>query len=242
MSQIAIINSSTVVPDSAGQKIVNALNVILPQFCNDWLLPKFTAVYIAKGKTTTIKYKLFLLDSADVEDAFGYHSLSNGIPYGKAFASTVLQYGGALLYSPNPATPTFAQTVCHEVFELLIDPNVNTWWDNGDGQTLYAAEVSDPVQGNTLTVNITTNGFNSLTGKAGLLTTKVGLSDWILPSWSNPQNTKRPFNHNNTLTAPFTLDNGGYAVRMIGGNYEYVFGSKVSPAKKAELLSKKISR
>lgn len=232
---IAIVNASTVVPDAGGQAIVSALNKVLPQFCKDWFLAPVTAVYVPRGRTSSIRYKIFLMDSSDSEGALGYHSLS-GVPYGKAFASTVLQYGGALLYSSNPAVPTFAQTVCHEVFEMLIDPNVNTWWDTGDTQTMYAAEVSDPVQGNVVTVTLNgARGFNPATGKAAAPVTRVNLSDWILPAWTNPQATQGPFNHNNTLRAPFTLDGGGYAILLENGVMQYTFGAKVPDDKKAAM-------
>ena len=156
MSRLAIINSSTVVSDADGLIITAALNTLLPQFCKDWDLPKYTAMYIAKGKQTSILLKVFLLDSSDIDGALGYHYETNNIPYGKCFAQTILDYGGVMLYSSDHSVQTFAQVVSHEVFELLGDHNANTWWDIGDGQTLYAAEACDPVQGNIVTVTITT--------------------------------------------------------------------------------------
>jgi hypothetical protein len=143
-----------VVSDAEGVIITTALNTLLPQFCKDWDLPKYTAIYVAKGKTTSILLKVFLLDTADVDGALGYHYETNNIPYGKCFAQTILDYGGVILYSSDSTVQTFAQVVSHEVFELLGDHNANTWWDVGDGQTLYAAEACDAVQGNIIVVNV----------------------------------------------------------------------------------------
>lgn len=233
MNRIAIVNSSTVVSDSDGLIITTALNTLLPQFCKDWDLPNYTAVYVAKGKTSSILLKVFLLDNADVQGALGYHYETNNIPYGKCFAQTILDYGGVILYSTDYTVQTFAQVVSHEVFELLGDHNANLWWDVGDSQTLYAAEACDAVQGNIVLVNVVSKSSlpvsilnNRYKTTSKTTTTKVGMSDWILPAWGDPQETRGPFNHLRTLTAPFTLDSGGYAIQITGGSDGQVFGMK----------------
>lgn len=247
---IAVINSSTVVSDADGQTMVIALNQILPRFCSDWRLPTYTAVYVGKRTTTTIPIKIFILDTADIQDALGYHSLRSNVPYGKCFAKTVLDAGGAILYSPTGLS-TVAQVVAHEIFELLIDPQCNGWWDIGDGETLIARETADPVQGNDVIVQVTTPSksvFDPKTRKTiktpGVIR-KVGLSDWILPAWANPQNTTGPFNYLKTLKAPFTLDSGGYTITITNAQQGQVFamkcGSAVSEEQK-EKYAKKSSR
>lgn len=246
---IAIINSSTIVSDVDGQTIVSALNQILPQFCIDWSLPKYTATYIAKGKTSSITSKVFILDTSDVKYALGYHSLLGNVPYGKCFAKTVLADGGAILYSATGAS-TLAQIVAHEVFELLIDPLCNSWWDIGDGRTLVAKEVCDPVQGNDIIANVVMSPaktkYDPKTLKAVTIPAvvqKVGLSDWILPAWANPQNTVGPYNRMNTLRAPFTLDSGGYVIQLAAEASGQVtamkFGTSVTEAQKAKYSTKK---
>jgi len=240
---IAVINASTVVSDGDGQTMVTGLNMILPRFCSDWNLQKYTAVYIPKGKSTNIAIKVFLLDTSDVQGALGYHGLSSDVPYGKCFAKTVLDNGGVTLYSPSGA-PTLAQCLAHEVFELLVDPLCNSWWDIGDGQTLFARETCDPVESNTVVVTIVLTPakttFDPKTRKSVIkpaVVQQVGLSDWILPAWADPQNTKGPFNHMNTLKAPFTLDKGGYGIQITNGSQGQVtamkFGEAVTDAKKA---------
>ena len=70
---------------------------------------------------------------------------------------------------------------------------------------------------------------------------KVGLCDWVLPSWSNPKGTG-PFNHLNTLKAPFTLDKNGYIIKLTGGSsgntVSLVFGSHVTEIQKQQYASK----
>jgi hypothetical protein len=239
MQRLAIVNASTVVSDVEGVTIVSALNQILPRFCSDWKLGECVATYVPKGQFSTIHHKIRLLDHSGVSSVFGYHDIAGNIPYGKCFAKTVLQNGGVLLYSENPSVPTVAQCVSHEVMELLFDPICNKWWDSGDGQTVYAAEVCDPVQRNTVVV--TAPGWTSrkiMNGRFATVTVpsqKVGLSDWILPAWTDPNNTIGPYNYNNTLKAPFTIDAKGYGIQKTNGIIKSVFGSGVTDEMKAAL-------
>lgn len=241
MPQVAIINQSTIVSDTDGAIITSALNIITPNFCSDWGIALYTCVYVPKGKTTTIPLKIFLLDTSDQANALAYHDEINDVPYGRAFAKTVLSIGGVILYSPNPNIPTFAQTVCHELFELLIDPYCNSWAMLADGNTMYAYEVCDPVESNAVTVQVQTGitiTKNFLKKKLLAIYTKVGLSDWVLPKWFDTQATKGPFNHNNTLKSPFTLDKRGYVISMSGGTSNPIFGELVSSEKQSLIQSK----
>jgi len=98
------------------------------------------------------------------------------------------------------------QCLAHEVFELLVDPYCNTWWQSANG-TLFAGEVCDPVQNNSVIVN-------------GMI-----FSDWILPKWTDAQATKGPFNHLNTLSKPFTMSKAGYTIQMSQGRVTNVFSA-----------------
>ena len=241
MPEVAIINQSTVVSDIDGINITNALNIVLPQFCSDWSLAPTTCVYVKKGSTTSVPLKIFLLDTADVSGALAYHDELNDVPYGNAFAKTVLADGGVLLYSTNPRVPTFAQAVCHELFEMLMDPYCNSWAMLADGVTQYAYEVCDPVESNPVTVQVQTGTIT----KGALLTktivpvySKVGLSDWVLPKWFDTQAVQGPFNHNNTLKAPLTIDKNGYVISLTGGTSKTVWGETITEERKAAISAK----
>ena len=243
ISKIAVINASNTLSDTNGQYMVDAMNKILPQFCSDWSLAPFTAVYVKKGSTSTIDTKIFFLDNSDAQSALAYHDLSNGKPYGRVFIQTILQYG-PLLFSSDSTKPTVAQCLAHEVFELLIDPYCNGWWMLPDNYTLYPSEVSDPVQGNIVPVTLTyTTVTTTVPIKRVTNVVKVGLSDWVLPSWSNPQGS-RQFYHNDTLRAPFAIDSGGYEYVLNNGVVNTIFGRLASKyvrdkAKDSERLLKK---
>lgn len=240
---IAVINTSSSITDANGQLMVNALNTILPQFCSDWSLPDYKAIFFGRGTTSSIAMKIFLMDTDDIQEEVVYYNFAKDVSYGKVFCKTILSDGGVMFHSESGA-PTVAQALSHEVFELLVDPLCNSWWDSGDGQTLFAREVCDPVESNVVTVTIIVtpakNIFNAktrLTTITPAVTQTFGLSDWILPAWSDHQNTKGPYNHLKTVKAPFTLDTGGYAIRITGGRTgnvtNIIFGSKVTEDQKA---------
>lgn len=251
MAQIAIVNQSALVSDDDGFSMTQAMNLMLPQFCKDWKLPLFTAVYVGKKQATSILWKVYLRDTTDHEGALGYHEQVNNISVGYVFVNTIFSYGGVMLYSPNPGTFTVSQTLCHEIFELLSDSNANLWADNWDAGTFYAYESCDPVQSNLIKVTVSkkitipakplklTNGkFQASKSSTKTVNTVVGLSDWVLPSWFDPQEKKGPFNYLKTLKKPFQIDNGGYAIKLVDGNIDYEFSSTLTETRKTFILRK----
>jgi hypothetical protein len=217
-TQLYIINQSTVLEDSDLTTITSAVIKSLIDFCNAWKLQSVVVLSIGKGKPIPSNgVKLYIMDDPDVEGAYGYHTLVNNIPSAKIFVKLIQQQGGAILYSPT--TPlSVAQVVSHEVFEMLSDTFCNAWWLTGDGRSFYAAEVCDPVQGNIIPVVV------------GEKT--VGISDYILPAWSNPQSTTGPYNKLNTLLTPMTVDKRGYVIKVSAGAVSYMFGESVDQTTK----------
>ena len=226
-TQFAIINNSTVVTDADGASMTIALNMLLPTFCKDWNLSSVTATFVGKGKPVPANmYKIYILDNTNIQGALAYHDIISDIPYANVYAKTILTSGGAVLYEQTRTKSTVAQTVCHEVFELLVDPRCTIWWMNPNTGILYAGEVVDPVESNALVVPIGKN-------------VNVTMSDWILPSWQDVQSKSGPYNHMNTLKAPYTTDKNGYVLCIQNGKVNYVFGTDVTPEKKAYYQSKR---
>ena len=110
-----------------------------------------------------------------------------------------------------------------------------------DQKTMYAYEVCDAVESNALTVQVKTGSAKKGRFFAATVTpiyTKVGLSDWVLPNWFDPQSKIRPFNHNNTLTAPLTLDKYGYIILFKNGLYDAIYGKSILSSRKDEITEK----
>ena len=82
------------------------------------------------------------------------------------------------------STHCVSVAVCHEIFELVLNPKLDKCIAG------YPLEICDPVTKNSVMVG------------------DVAMSDWVLPSWFS--HGSPPYNHLNTLTAPFSLSPGGY--------------------------------
>jgi len=192
--------------------MINALNMMLPAFCNSWSVKQYICIAVPSNiKPKNATYCVFL-DNNNSPGSLGYHTEFGNIPYGEVFVKTILQYGGTTFM--NGKAPSISQAFSHEIFEIIVNQNINIWWQRSDG-SLVPAEVCDPVQANIIPI------------KVGNVV--VGISDYILPEWNDPQSTKGPYNFLNTLIRPFQIAKGGYAIVMKNNVMSYVFGKSVTP-------------
>ena len=207
-------NKSTVLKNTDMFLMINAINTMLPAFCTSWSLKQYTCIAAPPNTRvgSTGMYCVFL-DTSKSPGTLAFHTETGNVPYGEVFVKTVLQYGGAILMGSKNTVPTVAQAFAHEIFEMLVNPNINVWWQSSNS-TLVPAEVCDPVQSVVVPV------------KVGAVT--VGMSDYILPEWNDPQSTRGPYNFLRTLTRPFQMSKGGYLISMKAGGISYVFGSSAS--------------
>jgi hypothetical protein len=235
---IALVNLSSVVPnnDTTMQAMALACQQLATQLCRDWNLPVPT-VYVrsaSSAKRSPNEWVFSIVDTdAQVPDALAYHTEQNDDVTGYILAKTILDNGGVLLWR-DEHTDTVASALFHEIAEALVDPTVNAWWQDQSGQ-FWAAEVCDPVQGNIVQVHV------SLPAPRGhpASTVVVGLSDYVLPAWRDPESPNSATgaakkNYLGTLTAPFTIAPGGYAVVLPAGQTQttQIWGEKVSEAVK----------
>jgi hypothetical protein len=187
--------------------MVKAINTLLTSLCNDWNLSQIQLL-IGSGNNYP-NNSIFLLDYTDSPGALGYHYEESGLAIGKVFAKTILGYGGAILYKDS-TTFTVSQCLCHELLEMIGNNETNKWYLDNNG-IFWAGELCDPVESNLIIYTLPGN-------------IKVALSDYVLPNWFSPDSTIRPFNKLNTLTTPFSLSPGGYAIIIDNYNVEEVFG------------------
>ncbi len=133
---IDIINASTVCTDAQIKRYVAALQVqVSKHYYPIWNVDAYLT-FIPKGH---LPYKdhwwIAVLDNSDIAGALGYHDVTNeGLPLGKVFAQTDLQYGASI-----------SVTLSHELLEMLGDPDVNLTAQMGDGN-FYAYENCDAVE------------------------------------------------------------------------------------------------
>ena len=214
-NRIFVFNRSTVLKNTDMFLIINAMNVMLPAFCKAWSLKQCTCIAAPSNtKPGTNGMYCVFLDNSTSPGALAFHTEYDNVPYGEIFVKTILEYGGSVLMGANHTVPTVAQAFAHEIFEMLVNPNVNVWWQTSN-TTLVPAEVCDPVQGRIVPI------------KVGAVT--VGMSDYVLPEWNDPQSKNGPYNFLNTLIRPFQMGKGGYLIYMKMGVISFVFGETVTP-------------
>ena len=192
---IAVLNESTVVSDAEVIKVVAALQVQVSQhFAPVWGLDA-TILFVPKGSSPPQgAWWLTVLDNSDQAGALGYHDLTNeGLPLGKVFAGTDLQYG-----------QQWSVTASHELLEMLADPNINLAATvepgrSGSVMTLYGYEVADACEAD----------------EDGYRIGDVLVSDFVFPSWFESfwidSTTPLPqFDQKGMINRPFQLLPGGY--------------------------------
>jgi hypothetical protein len=218
--RIYLSNQSTVVSNTQVQQIIAAMNVLLTSLYTDWgLSPIQMFQSFTRVSDPLQNYTIFIFDNTDSPGALGYHFDTSGLAIGKVFAKTILNYGGVVLYR-DANTMTVAQCICHEAMEMVGNPNVNKWILDNSG-TFWAAELCDAVQNNIYVVTV-----------SGV---KVGLSDYLLPSWFVPNTRVGPFNKMNTLRAPLTIDRYGYSILIRNNRVGQIYGISYPDSKKREV-------
>lgn len=227
---IAVINESTLVTNDQCNLMCQAIQIqlnlhVLPA----WNMKSGTVKFYAdKTKVPGYAWVVSMLDSSTQAGALGYHSEDNDKIDGFIFASPVLNSGGVVLYDAhNPQNVSVSSVLSHEVCEMVGDRFAGFWSDGPDvkahdGKTYneYALELCDPVEGDSYDIMVGTQ--------------KVSVSNFVFPSWFNAQATaplNMPFDYLGKLTKPFSMTPGGYLIVRQSGNYQQIFGEKVTPEK-----------
>ncbi len=161
-----------------------------------------------------------IFDSPTVAGALGYHSEDNDVIDGFIFVDPVLDNGGVVLYDTNnPQNVSVSSVLSHEVLEMFGD-RFATFWADGPSipqGTQYALELCDPVEADSYSIDVVVSTVSH----------KVSVSNFVFPSWFNPQATQQlnaPFDYLKRLTAPFTMTSGGYMIVESTSNVQQVFG------------------
>jgi hypothetical protein len=179
---------------------IEALTAALQKCYDTYFLPAWgypVRLYVT-DKPALTDWRFVYLDDADVAKALGYHDLTTeGQPISKVFAKTTIADGQAV-----------SSVACHELFEMVLDPLANIWAQDDKG-VLWAYEACDAVEDDTFLVD------------------GLKMSNFILPAYfevfNHPPGTK--FDFLGKLTAPFTLDKGGYSIVMQNGKVRNIYGS-----------------
>jgi hypothetical protein len=191
--QIAILNRSSAVSDAEVDTAVAALQKqVSNDFAPVWGIDADLSFIDAQSAPQPGQWWLVILDNSDQAGALGYHDLTDdGLPLGKVFAQTDLQY-----------EELWTVTASHELLEMLVDPDINLAAINdlsaNNSTRLYAYEVCDACESDDAAYQI--DG--------------VSVSDFVYPAWFESlwltAANKPQFDHQKLLTTPFELSPGGY--------------------------------
>ena len=204
MIQLAIMNESTVVTDTA-------VEAMLPALAQQWNTDLAAAWAVESVAMTSVQrgtqppagaWWLVFLDDSDQAQALAYHDLTaEGLPIAKVFVKTIAADGSSLSVGTS-----------HELCEMAVDPWLNAAFQDLQG-TFWAAEVCDPVEDDSY----------------GYTIDGVLVSDFVLPAWFDPSpSVKGPLHHGGLAMAAFAVLDGGYAQKFTAtGQWQQVNGAQV---------------
>lgn len=217
---VAVHNASTLVTQAQTVKMVRAVAQQVFKHVEDpWGRTALVDMAESREDAADSTVAMIIVDDIAQAGALGWHDELAGRAFGRVAVRPILDNGGSVLGDGQPheraSLLSVSSVLSHEVLETLIDPTVNGWWQTAGGD-LVAAELCDPVQGDTYTIEI----------KTGDDYDHILVSNFILPSWMDPQADEHdaPFDQLGMLRAPFSMSPGGYLIKMIGGDVSSVFG------------------
>jgi phage terminase small subunit len=193
------------------QKIAAACTFQLADFCPTWDLYA-SSVQPAQETDTWVENFLYLLANADIAGDLGYHTRD---PKGRAYARAFTL--GMPLFDPGG----ILTTVSHEVLEMRLNPLINVWRQDGQGQ-IWAQEACDACESSTYDEK----------------NTGLPVSDYLRPEWFDPM-AKDSFNKTGSIQAPFTLhSNRDYAILENASGQRQIFGNTTLAASKLHPASR----
>lgn len=218
--KIALVNQSTLVADADVARMAEGVGdqmvVVATEYDRD--VPDV----VVAGATDPCDVRVVILDDADQAGALGYHSEDpSGQAYARVFARDSIAglrgVAPSSLSGNQPSTDVLAyvaQVVSHEALEAFVDQSANDWADDGNG-TEWAFECADPVESSTYAETISD-------GSA------VTLSNWVTRAFFDPSApSTAEFDYLGRLSAPLSLDAGGYKIVRTAGTAQAVFGDEL---------------
>src|SRR4051812_6141869 len=193
VNHIAVMNRSRL-DDSDVALVVEAYRSELAKLALAWSLPSpGLALYprTHNGRPNE-EAAIFLVDSGGDPNAFGAHTVLGISRWGYVDVGLCKSEG-------EPWDRVFG----HELWEMVVDPDLDRWAGPMPDGSRYAVEVADPVQRSSRRVEA------DLFGR----TRTVEISNWVTPAWFDPTATGVPFDDMRLVKRPLDILDGGYQVR-----------------------------
>jgi len=240
---IAVVNASSLVTNAQVETMCKAIQIQLNLHALPaWNFTGYTVrFYSDETKVPGYAWIVNIIDNdAQVAGALGYHDEENGKITAYIMCEPILSNGGAVLeFDPNNTSQyTVSATLSHEILEMVGDRFANGFVQGPQTSAgnLYCQEWCDPVEGDSYSVSVDGNN--------------VALSNFIFPSWFNPQATAQfnmPFDYLKKLNAPFTMTSGGYMIVATMNNEgqvtaQHIFGDSCPQWRKNHVRHKMYRR
>ncbi len=178
-----------------------------------WGLLPPEVVYLSSSSGIHCDAVIGIFDDAGQAGDLGWHTeAQGGNVYGRVFARPVLDNGGNALTAPL----SVCSVLSHEAVETLGDPTCARWAQRADG-TLVAYELADPVESDSYQMTITASSGEQITGT---------VSDFVLPSWFDPEAASGETDYLGLLTSPFVIRPTGYTIEMTAGTISETWGEQ----------------
>jgi len=140
---------------------------------------------------------LVVFDSPAQAGALGWHTVApNGRAFGRVFWEPIKAHGGELV----KGSISLSTVLSHEALEMVGDPYV-CWWADIDGETQEALELCDRVQAQSYDVD------------------GVSVSNFLGPRAF--RSGDGPYDYMRSLSSPWEIAEGGYAIRRKVGTTPY---------------------
>jgi hypothetical protein len=194
VSHVAVVDRSAL-SDEEVALLVEAYRGEVAPFCAVWNLPPPGLAVYGKTHDQQIQEEaaLFIVDSGNDPDAFGWHTILGIARYG------YIDVGMCRLYG-EPVSRVFG----HELYELIADPDCDRWAGPYKDGSHVALEVCDPVQRNSRTKTVD----DPILGKGD-----VEIADYVVPGWFDEGSTTGPWSEQNNAPAALAIAEGGYVIR-----------------------------
>ena len=201
MATIRLINDNELNEADFGA-VTAAVAHFVPLVTKAWGLP--TMAVVGGGLVQPGDWVVNITEKNKLSGANGYHEVVNGTPVaycslrsiGRTYGTYLkpLQINGKLIH-PAIYSEGLVTVICHEIAEMLCDPQVNTYSKPDAQGRPWLIEVCDHVFGS--------YSFYSVNGKI-----------CVLPDITTPAfyevNSKGPYSIFGGAIAPFTMSKSGY--------------------------------
>lgn len=205
--KLFITNKSTIINEFDYNILISTLQTYIRTLSVDWGISTLEVSNSDNGLDSTLPNTIIIFDSIDDPISSNYNFEFDQNSIARVFAKTIIDSGGSVL---NGDTTSIAQQLSGLILGLVSNYDMNKWYMDPN-KVFWWGDISSPVYGNNYIIT-TEDGA------------EVTFADYVLPSYFGPNGKEGPFNKNNTLMGPFSVDEYGYSIKVENNYFTATFG------------------